>query len=66
VLESAGLITRSRTAQWRPCRLEAAPLRAADEWMAPYREFFEVRLDRLEEHLKTMVAEPEAEKGTDR
>jgi DNA-binding transcriptional ArsR family regulator len=56
VLEKAGLVSKSRSAQWRPCRLETAQLRVVDEWMAPYRDFFEVRLDRLEEHLKTMVA----------
>lgn len=59
VLEKAGLVSKSRSAQWRPCRLEVAPLRSADAWMAPYREFFETRFDQLEEHLKTMVAEQE-------
>jgi DNA-binding transcriptional ArsR family regulator len=54
VLEKAGLVSKSRTAQWRNCRLEVSQLRKADEWMAPYREFFDIRLDRLEEHLKTM------------
>ena len=57
VLEGAGLISKGRTAQWRPCRLDAAPLRDADEWMAPYREFFETRIDRLEAQLARMVAE---------
>jgi len=56
VLEKAGLISQGREAQWRPRRLEAAPLRAADEWMTPYRAFFDERLDRLEQHLATMVA----------
>ena len=59
VLEKAGLVSKSRAAQWRPRRLEVAPLQSADEWMAPYRVFFESRFDRLEEHLKTMVAERE-------
>jgi DNA-binding transcriptional ArsR family regulator len=54
VLERAGLVSKGRSAQWRPCRLETRELRRADEWMAPYREFFETRLDRLEDHLKTM------------
>lgn len=58
VLEKAGLVSKGRSAQWRPCRLEVEQLRAADEWMAPYRQFFEIRLDRLEEHLKTMVTDP--------
>jgi DNA-binding transcriptional ArsR family regulator len=57
VLEKAGLVSKGRSAQWRPCRLEAAPLRDADEWMAPYRQFFDIRFDRLEEQLKTMVAD---------
>ena len=51
VLEGAGLISKSRTAQWRPCRLEIAPLRDADDWMTPYRDFFETRIDRLETQL---------------
>ena len=57
VLERAGLVRKGRSAQWRPCRLEVAPLRAADDWLAPYREYFDTRFDRLEEHLKTMVAD---------
>jgi len=57
VLEKAGLVTKGRAAQWRPCRLEVAPLQHVDAWMAPYREFFEHRFDRLEAQLKTMVAE---------
>ena len=59
VLEKAGLVSKSRSAQWRPRRLEVAPLQSADEWLTPYRVFFESRFDRLEEHLKTMVAERE-------
>ena len=43
VLERAGLVVKGRSAQWRPCRLEAAPLNEADAWMAPYRDFFETR-----------------------
>jgi DNA-binding transcriptional ArsR family regulator len=53
VLENAGLVSKGRSAQWRPCRLEVEQLRIADEWLAPYREFFESRFDRLEEQLKT-------------
>jgi DNA-binding transcriptional ArsR family regulator len=52
VLERAGLVVKGRSAQWRPCRLEAAPLREADAWMAPYREFFEARLARLDRQLR--------------
>ena len=55
VLERAGLITRSREAQRRPCRLNAAPLREAADWVAQYREHWEQRLDRLDAYLKDMV-----------
>ena len=54
VLERAGLITRSREAQWRPCHLQAAPLRDATDWMAQYRQFWEARLDRLEDYLQQL------------
>lgn len=57
VLETTGLVSKSRSAQWRRCRLEVAQLMAADDWLAPYREFFDTRFDRLEEHLKPMVAD---------
>jgi DNA-binding transcriptional ArsR family regulator len=59
VLEKAGLISKGRSAQWRPCRLEVAPLLRVEAWMEPYRNFFESRFDRLEEHLQSMVAERE-------
>jgi DNA-binding transcriptional ArsR family regulator len=52
VLERAGLISRSREAQWRPCRLEAAPLRAVDEWVEEYRHYWEQRYGRLDEYLR--------------
>lgn len=51
VLEQAGLISRSRQAQWRPCRLEGAPLREASEWLERYRRFWEQSFDRLDEYL---------------
>ncbi|MFI5559668.1 ArsR/SmtB family transcription factor [Amycolatopsis japonica] len=51
VLERAGLISRSRTAQWRPCRLEAAPLGDVSEWVERYRRFWEGGFDRMEVHL---------------
>lgn len=57
VLERAGLITRSRDAQRRPCRLEAAPLKEATEWIAQYRQFWEERLDRLEGYLQNLQTE---------
>ena len=51
VLEQAGLVVKSRSAQWRLCRLEPAPLAEADEWLEPYRAFFADRLPRLERQL---------------
>jgi|SRR5438046_1506239 len=52
VLERAGLIVRSREAQWRPCRLEPAPLGGAAEWLERYRRLWEGSFDRLEDHLR--------------
>jgi len=54
VLERAGLITRGRAAQWRPCRLEAAPLKDAADWLEEYRRFWEESFDRLEEYLREL------------
>jgi DNA-binding transcriptional ArsR family regulator len=51
VLQRAGLIERSREAQWRPCRLAAGPLKEASEWLESYRRFWEESFDRLEEYL---------------
>jgi DNA-binding transcriptional ArsR family regulator len=51
VLERAGLIARGREAQWRPCRLEAAPLKEIDDWVQYYRHFWEQSFDRLDEYL---------------
>jgi len=48
VLEAAGLITRSREAQWRPCRLEGARLREATGWLETYRQFWDDRFDRMQ------------------
>ena len=56
VLESAGLISRGRAAQWRPCKLEPAALRGVDDWLDRYRRLWEQRLDRLEEYLQTLQA----------
>jgi len=56
VLERAGLITRSREAQWRPCKLEAEPLQDASAWIEQYRRHWEQRLDRLEEYLRELQA----------
>lgn len=52
VLERAGLIARGREAQWRPCRLDAAPLRDVADWVQHYRRFWEQSLDRLDDYLR--------------
>jgi DNA-binding transcriptional ArsR family regulator len=64
VLETAGLISRSRSAQWRSSRLEAEPLREASEWMERYRAFWDSSLDRLDAHLKRMQSDTSTE-GTE-
>ena len=52
VLERAGLITRARSAQWRPCRLRAEPMGQVDEWLQGYRRFWDASFDRLADHLR--------------
>jgi DNA-binding transcriptional ArsR family regulator len=59
VLERAGLITRGREAQWRPCKLEGAALKDVDDWLEPYRRLWEARLDRLDEHLRMLQSAAE-------
>lgn len=54
VLERANLITRSRDAQWRPCRLDATPLRDVSDWVQNYRVFWEQRMHRLDDYLSTL------------
>lgn len=54
VLERAGLITRGRKAQWRPCRLEGAPLKEVAEWAENYRRFWDASYERLDEYLQTL------------
>jgi DNA-binding transcriptional ArsR family regulator len=61
VLERAGLITRGREAQWRPCRLDATPLREVTAWAEEYRRFWDASFDRLEAYVRQME-----EKETDR
>lgn len=56
VLERAGLITRGREAQWRPCRLEAEPLKDAADWIEHYRQFWEASFDRLDDYLQALQA----------
>ena len=54
VLEKAGLISKERNAQWRPCRLEGAPLKGAIDWIGQYRQFWEERFDRLDTYLQNL------------
>jgi DNA-binding transcriptional ArsR family regulator len=54
VLEKSGLIARSREAQYRPCRLEATPLKEVSDWVDHYRRFWEESFDRLDEYLKEL------------
>jgi DNA-binding transcriptional ArsR family regulator len=56
VLERAGLIARGRVAQWRPCRLDAAPLKEVADWAERYRHMWEQRLDRLDDYLQELNA----------
>ena len=56
VLERAGLIVRSREAQWRPCRLEAAPLKDVADWVELYRRHYEASFDRLDAYLAKVQA----------
>jgi len=56
VLEKAGLVSRGRDAQWRPCRLEAEALKPVDAWLAHYRALWEARLDRLDVYLARLQA----------
>jgi DNA-binding transcriptional ArsR family regulator len=56
VLERAGLISRGREAQTRPCRIEPAALKTIDEWLERYREFWEASFDRLDDYLRALQA----------
>jgi DNA-binding transcriptional ArsR family regulator len=61
VLEHAGLVTRGRAAQWRPCKIEPAALKEVDDWLEEYRRFWEAGLDRLEEYLGELQAKEKLE-----
>jgi len=61
VLERAGLVLRSRDAQWRPCRLDAAPLKDVADWVEHYRSFWQDTLDRLDHYLRGLT--PGGKKG---
>jgi len=66
VLERAGLIARGREAQWRPCRLEAAPLKTIAEWVEEYRRFWEESFDRLGDYLAQIQnSNPQSKEKTD-
>jgi DNA-binding transcriptional ArsR family regulator len=65
VLQRAGLITQGRRAQWRPCRLEAKPLREVADWVEHYRRFWEESFDRLDEYLNELQGR-DKEKTNDR
>jgi DNA-binding transcriptional ArsR family regulator len=56
VLERSGLISRSREAQWRPCRLDAGPLKEVSDWVEHYRRFWEQSFERLDDYLREMKA----------
>lgn len=63
VLEKAGLISRGRDAQWRPCKLEPQALKSVDDWLERYRRLWEERFDRLEEYLRELQAKEKADDG---
>jgi DNA-binding transcriptional ArsR family regulator len=63
VLQRAGLISQGREAQWRPCRLEARPMREASQWMEAYRRHWEQRFDRLDEYLRGPAGRAGAARG---
>jgi DNA-binding transcriptional ArsR family regulator len=66
VLERAGLIARGRRAQWRPCRLDAGPLREVAEWVGGYRRFWDESYDRLDEYLEELKDQREKEEDNGR
>jgi DNA-binding transcriptional ArsR family regulator len=63
VLQKAGLITQTRQAQWRPCKLEAGPLKEAADYVERYRKFWEAAFDRLDEYLKELQAKEKKRGG---
>jgi DNA-binding transcriptional ArsR family regulator len=63
VLERAGLIARGREAQWRPCRLEAGPLKDAADWLERYRRFWEESFDRLDDYLQELQTKEREHEG---
>src|SRR5213082_887450 len=63
VLERAGLIARGRKAQWRPCRLEAGPLKDVADWVGQYRRFWTASFDRLDDYLREVQREEKRHAG---
>jgi len=63
VLQRAGLITQSRNAQWRPCRLEPGRLREASEWVGEYRRFWDESFQRLDDVLQELIKEKESDES---
>lgn len=63
VLQKAGLITRGRDAQFRPCKLEAEPLKEASDWIDRYRDFWEQSFDRLDEYLRELQEKAKKKEG---
>lgn len=66
VLEKAGLIARSRDAQYRPCHLDPGPLKEASDWIAHYKKFWEESFDRLDAYLRELKKEKEKKHGRKR
>jgi DNA-binding transcriptional ArsR family regulator len=65
VLERAGLIARAREAQWRPCKLQAEPLKDVADWVGEYRKFWEERFDRLDAYLRELQEKESDHDGND-
>ena len=65
VLQRAGLVTQGRRAQWRPCRLDAKPLREVADWLEPYRRFWEESFDRLDDYLRELQEREKANDGNE-
>lgn len=63
VLEAAGLITKTKDAQWRSCKINGSPLKEATDWIEQYRQFWEESFDRLDEYLKSMKAKKKTKGG---
>lgn len=63
VLEKAGLISKGREAQWRPCKINGEPLKEVSDWLEHYRQFWEESFDRLDAYLKTMTKKRRMKSG---